>query len=211
MGDSSPAKDVSSDSKSMNLLLDLENVSVLKNHVLFENNEKEKPFFEKRSNLNRLIKTIYENKAPFQCKACSERFPENSSLRTHITSVHEGKKLCKSSKLGDKLFQCITCDVRFTQKGSLNRHMVKIHTKLRSCKLCDSVFDDGHNLKIHICLGRIDGLNQHVETVHESKKPAKSGIKCGGCDGSFLDRKALIEHFKIEHPTLISTINPKRL
>ena len=200
MGDSSPAKDVSSDSKSMNLLLDLEN------HVLFENNEKEKPFFEKRANLNRLIKTIYENKTPFQCKACDDRFSEQASLRAHITEVHEGKKLFKS-KDNHKLLQCTTCDIRFTQKGSLNKHMAKIHNQLRTytCKLCGSIFDENLKLKAHICFGRKDGYNQHVETVNENKKPSQSGIKCSRCDNSFLDKIALRDHIIKEHTSSYST------
>ena len=206
---------MSSDSKSMNFLLDLENVSVLKNHVLFENNEKEKPFFEKRANLNRLIKTIYENKTPFQCekranlnrhirtiyenktpfqcKACDDRFSEQVSLRAHITEVHEGKKLFKS-KDNHKLLQCTTCGIRFTKKGSLNKHMAKIHNQLRTytCKLCGSIFDENHKLKTHICFGR-------------NKKPAQSGIKCSRCDDSFLDKIALRDHIIKEHTSSYST------
>lgn len=202
MGDSSPDS----------LFLNPEIFGILKHHVLFENHEKEQPYFEKRANLNRHIRRIYENITPFQCRACEERFPDNSSLRAHITSVHEGKKLFKSTDC-NKLFQCTTCGIGFTLKGSLNKHMVKIHNQLRSykCRLCDSSFDEKLNLKIHKCLGRKDGLNQHVETVHVNKKPAKSLIKCGGCDVSFLDQKALRDHFTTEHPTLFSTITPKRL
>ena len=239
MGDSSPAKDVSFDSKSMNLLLDLENVG---DHVLFENNEKEKPYLEKRANLNRLIKRIYENKTPFQCKACDEKFSDKASLRAHITSVHQGIKLFKITDSDiSKRFHCTTCGNRFSQKHSLISHMLKVHNQLRpykctvcdasfeknaelkihkatvhekkksyKCKLCDSIFDEKHNLKIHICLGRKDGLNQPVESVHENKKPAKSGIKCSRCDDSFLDQKALRDHFAEQHPKLYNTI-PKRL
>ena len=135
---------MSSDSKSMNFLLDLENVSVLKNHVLFENNEKEKPFFEKRANLNRLIKTIYENKTPFQCekranlnrhirtiyenktpfqcKACDDRFSEQVSLRAHITEVHEGKKGKSLKNVGNKPCKCSGCGETFNSTFSLSMH-----------------------------------------------------------------------------------------
>ena len=58
MGDSSP--NFESINISENLFLNPENV--LKNHVLFENHQKEQPYFEKRANLNRHIQRIYENK-----------------------------------------------------------------------------------------------------------------------------------------------------
>lgn len=212
MGDSSP--NFESINISENLFLNPENV--LKNHVLFENHQKEQPYFEKRANLNRHIqriyenktfdkranlnhhiKRIYENKNPFPCKACYERFPKNSSLQTHIISVHEGKKLFNC----DELFRCTTCDVRFTLKGSLNKHMVRVHKQSISykCKRCDSTFEERLDLKSHICMGRKDALNLNVETDHENKKPTKSGIKCTRCDDSFLDEKALRDHYIKEH------------
>ena len=60
MGDSSPDS----------LFLNPEIFGILKHHVLFENHEKEQPYFEKRANLNRHIRRIYENITPFQCRAC---------------------------------------------------------------------------------------------------------------------------------------------
>ena len=48
-------------------------------------------------------------------------------------------------------------------------------------------------------MGRKDALNLNVETDHENKKPTKSGIKCTRCDDSFLDEKALRDHYIKEH------------
>ena len=59
-------------------------------------------------NQNLMRKTLkskisYDNTEPIQCKICDAFFFQKGNLKTHIASVHEGKKP----------FTCKDCEVRF--------------------------------------------------------------------------------------------------
>ena len=53
----------------------------------------------------------------FQCKTCYSTFTQRSSLKTHVKTVHEGKKR----------FQCNECESSFTSKQNLIKHASKGH------------------------------------------------------------------------------------
>ena len=59
----------------------------------------------------------------------TDKFSQNSCLKTHVTSVHES----------NKSFKCYICDYKFTLKSSLKRHIASVHggKKTFKCEVCD--------------------------------------------------------------------------
>ena len=82
---------------------------------------------------NHSNKKIGEAKKPFQCQSCDKRFSQATSLKTHIASVHEGKKRC---------FLCEICNNQFTQKCNLDAHVISVHEGKKrkqtaiQCQIC---------------------------------------------------------------------------
>ena len=65
-------------------------------------------------------KPIHEKK--FACKFCDKSYTQAHSLKTHIKTVHEGKKAGKRFKCRYPL-----CTEAFTQSHSLKNHIQKQH------------------------------------------------------------------------------------
>ena len=77
----------------------------------------------------------------FMCKICKSSYKNNSTLKTHISTIHEG----------NKPFQCYICKQEFGQKASLNQHMLNHEGKKPfECHVCKKQFAQSNNLKIHI-------------------------------------------------------------
>ena len=87
-------------------------------------------------------------KKPYQCEMCSIRFSQNTSLNSHLTSVHGGKKV----------FSCTHCDAKLFSQKTLKRHMKSVQEKEKphQCTICDTKFSEECK------------LNQHVSVVHDS-------------------------------------------
>ena len=68
--------------------------------------------FSTRSNLNKHVSSIHEEKKPFKCDICNYSFSQKGHLKTHVSSVHVGKKP----------FKCDICDYSCSQKGALTKH-----------------------------------------------------------------------------------------
>ena len=81
----------------------------------------QKSFSAKRS-LKTHIATIHEGKKPFKCKICNTQFKTKSNMKGHITIIH----------LGKKLFQCEICNANFGHKCNLNRHVQQSMKKERN-------------------------------------------------------------------------------
>ena len=166
-------------------------------------------------------KTEIVVKKPFQCSMCKIRFKQETSLKTHIACVHEGKKFInKSVDEGKKLkkgsensflekpFPCLLCDKRYSHKKKLNYHSRIVHEekKLSKCEICKKkVFDMNRHVamvhekkksyKCEYCeksFSRNYSLNLHNDTVHEGKKP----FGCNYCNTSFSQKSALEKHLK---------------
>ena len=76
-----------------------------------------KATFAENGNLKSHIGSVHEGKKPFKCDICSAKFTENGSLKKHIALVHEGKKP----------FKCAICDAKFSRKPYLNSHIASAH------------------------------------------------------------------------------------
>ena len=56
-------------------------------------------------------------KKSFQCEICDSHFKQKRSLKSHVSSVHEGKPP----------FKCEICDYRCSRKGNMKRHVESVH------------------------------------------------------------------------------------
>ena len=58
-----------------------------------------------------------EKKNCYECQICLEMFSQSLSFKTHIESVHEGKKP----------FKCSICDYNCSEKGSFTKQIGSVH------------------------------------------------------------------------------------
>ena len=81
-----------------------------------------------KSNLNRHIESVHEERKSFKCADCGKAFSHKHTLNGHIESVHEGKKP----------FKCNICDASFTSKMSFLSavHEVKMAVDRRTAGIC---------------------------------------------------------------------------
>lgn len=87
---------------------------------------------------------------PYRCDICSKRFSQETSLTSHVASVHEGKK---------PIFQCDQCSKKFARKNGLSQHMNVTH--------------NGETVKCEFCNKELSSksyLTYHIAAVHEKKE-----------------------------------------
>ena len=96
-------------------------------------------------------------------------------MKTHVVSVHEGKKP----------FKCDICDYNCSQKSVMNRHVASVHQEKKpfKCNICD-----------YSCFQKKD-MKKHIASVHEGKKP----FKCDICDYSSSQKGNLKTHVASFH------------
>ena len=84
-----------------------------------------------------ILKLSMRNHSNVTCDVC---FGLKMHLKTHILSIHEGKK-----------FHCNICSVKFTSKQSLTAHISSVHEgKFLECDRCGAKFAVKRSLKRHI-------------------------------------------------------------
>ena len=133
----------------------------------------------------------------YACHICDKKLSEQITLRKHIVSNHEKKKIfpCDSCQSvfdtseqlkthQDTHLVCPICDKIFSRKGNVNQHLKTTHSTERDfeCTECDQKFTRAWSLK------------QHVIT-HSIIKP----FQCQVCDKSFKSKGDLKEHQKREN------------
>ena len=81
-----------------------------------------------QTSLTTHIETVHEGKKPFNCHICNYKSSGRGTLNRHIASVHEGKKP----------FNCSICDYNCSQKGNLTIHIASVHegNKEFKCSIC---------------------------------------------------------------------------
>ena len=67
------------------------------------------------------IASVHEGKKRFQCDICFTGFKQTSKLKLHISEVHEGKRP----------YSCEICQKTFKQKSKLNRHLKEVHKGMK--------------------------------------------------------------------------------
>ena len=79
-----------------------------------------------------------------KCYICSSLFKTKQGLKSHIASVHDGKKS----------FKCNVCDARFARRDALNRHVASVHEGKKKVqkKRCESI---DANEKLHMWFQKV--------------------------------------------------------
>ena len=74
------------------------------------------PIFDLPKRLTKLDHKAQHQKTP-HLSAKIHHFTAKQRLKSHIVSIHEGKKG----------FKCTICDARFARKGEMNVHIASVH------------------------------------------------------------------------------------
>ena len=90
---------------------------------------------------------------------------------------------------GNFVFKCLVCSEDFTQEKLVKSHISDVHGKaLFKC----------HFENCDYANARRNHLNNHIQSVHEGKKP----FQCHICNNSFTLRSSLSKHIKSVHEKL---------
>ena len=106
-----------------------------------------------------------------ECELCNFKGSNNTTLKIHMESIHQGVKYC-----------CSKCDKQFTQKTHLRTHFKSAHLQLkRDCPFCGKQF-------------QIGSLKSHIKSVHE-------GIRypCNHCNYQATQKSSLKNHIRSSH------------
>ena len=126
---------------------------------------------------------------------CKSKFSQRSSLKTHISFVHEKKKPYECSIYDFGIF----CDYRCSQKSDLKRHIALVHEREKKRKK-NQPLKIKHSRKCfcETCqtnFATLSSKRRHVSDVHEGKKP----YKCKFCDYSCARKGVLERHIESVH------------
>ena len=176
---------------------------------------KEIPYqmFTQKGHLKEQFEVFHEKKKMHICSNCGVSFGEKSSLKEHISLVHEGKK----GLLNDG--KCPRCDKQFVDKGNILKHIKAVHEKIKpfNCSVCNADFTEKGGLAMHIktvhekkkpyicsicsvAFGQKSILKQHIASVHEGKKPDPTKQrKCSICNKIFSHQGNLSKHTRAVH------------
>ena len=90
---------------------------------------------------------------------------------------------------GNFVFKCLVCSEDFNQEKLVKSHISDVHGKaLFKC----------HFENCDYANARRNHLNNHIQSVHEGKKP----FQCHICNNSFTLRSSLSKHIKSVHEKL---------
>ena len=108
------------------------------------------------------------NVAEFKCFDCNKLFSDKFSLKKHVQSVHEGKKL----------YKCSSCDMRFVSKWSKKEHFRIVHEGQNpmQCKVCNEIMSSSKELRSHY------------------RKAHQKSFQCSKCEKVFIFLKSLEKH-----------------
>ena len=106
-------------------------LSELNKHIKWVHFEDGYKFFEKYWDSNSQIEIVHGGQKYWKCETCNEKFGHLQILKTHVKTVHEGRK-----NLG--------------HSSDLKRHVTKFHKKDHECKFCGMDFNWLCDLKKHI-------------------------------------------------------------
>ena len=164
----------------------------------------EKSFKVRQSYYRHLHK--HEEKFSFQCEQCNRKYPDSSSLDSHVTMVHEK----------ERNFFCEMCGAAFTRLHSAKMHIKNAHPNAEvevkrknnesgkfNCKHCAETFDQENEMIRHehfehmkfacsLCPARYlsqEALQQHFTFLHEEQ-----GFECKICLVAFTSPREVLEH-----------------
>ena len=117
-------------------------------------------------------------------------------LKTHIETVHEGKKEHVCDWTGEN---GQPCHQAFGRKNTLKRHIETVHEGKKE-HVCDKAGADGQ--PCHQAFGQKSSLTRHIETVHKGKKEHVcdwTGENGQPCHQAFGWKNNLKKHIEIVH------------
>ena len=146
-------------------------------------------------------RTRDESKKRFSCDKCPKSFKNNSALKEHIKTVHEGLKYecktcnktyftkvglknCQAGHQGNKKHICGVCGESFVYKTSLQNHMFKHSQEWPTCKNCGRQF------------GAMSNLSRHIKTCG---KDVEKTLQCSHCPKKFSTKEYLNQHEMCTH------------
>ena len=98
-----------------------------------------------------------EDEKLFHCPNCDNKHKHKSTLKSHIDTVHEGKK---------PVFKCDQCNKQYSHKPHLNHHIARVHDGRKyECDKCNKQYSS------KMCLKR------HKSAIHEGKVVTKEQEK----------------------------------
>ena len=108
--------------------------------------------------------SVHERKIKYSCEECDESFCSKCAKSAHMKAKH-----------GKQGFHCSNCAKEFSTKQHLKTHVQ--NKSANPCAQCSANFCNSHALKCHvfsdhtckkchICGGRYEYLNRHIENVH---------------------------------------------
>lgn len=148
---------------------------------------------------------------PFNCVFCPTKFTEASTLKTHILTAHDDKKLnyMRKSfmhsylpKLDITNLQCSICQTQFNILEDFMIHLNKVHKKKMYLDLKNHIlqfkFDSSKFLSCVFCPERYTSLKSLQE--HMNKTHHRNYI-CEDCDEGFINKRMMNNHKYRNHGT----------
>ncbi|XP_030372680.1 transcription factor grauzone [Scaptodrosophila lebanonensis] len=156
--------------------------------------------------------TETKEKRVFQCEKCPKTFSTKAAIEYHIVSKHVPKS--------DFKFTCPECNKKVPTERKLKEHLKYMHDPETAiiCDKCGKTVRSQANLKKHhelehsdgprpkpdpvqceICgtwLRHINGLKQHMKTIHE---PPGGEHRCPICNKTSTNSRALKRHIYHNH------------
>ena len=104
---------------------------------------KRKSRAEAKANAKKLMDIAFARLEPWKCEICSKFFKTNEALRLHITTNHQGRKICKRcpKNFGKQ------SDVRKHEQYHFRADLKKSCSNVHECKLCHVWFGNGRLVK----------------------------------------------------------------
>ena len=116
------------------------------------------------------MRAQHENKR-FHCYICEKSF--SKGLKSHMKSVH-GE---------EKLFRCEVCQMKFGSYKSFLKHgIIENHIQPKTCTVCSKIYSSS--------LAKME---------HDKKCHVGGKNSCKFCGGTFIVRKNLLRHKKLQH------------
>ena len=129
------------------------------------------------SSLKQHITNVHEGLRLFQCDLCGKSFKMKCYLKEHIKAIHE-----ESDE-----YKCVHCGKLIRSKGGLKEHIISVHENLKNfaCDVCGKFYKSELQLK------------KHKTTVHITQREMKK--ICNFCGYACATASLLTTHIRRNH------------
>ena len=132
--------------------------------------------------LERHISGVHHNERFHICEFCMKDFSSKASLLNHMV-FHDSKVHEVKDKLNK--IKCELCDKVFHEMKDLKIHVYGVHKKMKKyqCNYCEVSFTERNYLA------------KHIKTIHAQIKD----YRCDACEKSYSDKNSLTFHIQAIH------------